>query len=194
MNLNSLTQWRQNLGDLDGPARQRLLVVVTSVVVGLFAGDRLVLGPLTKAWSARSEQIRLLRKQIADGEQLLQRESGIRSRWQQMQSNALPSSVSQAEGKMLAAIDRWARTSQIGGYSVKPQEKRNDEYATVECRVDAAGNLGTITRFLYEIEQDPLAMKVDIVELNSRDTTGSQISLGLQINGLVLNPDERTAP
>lgn len=193
MNLKPLSQWRRNFGDMDGPARQRLLFIVTSLVVGLWAGDRLLLGPLTSAWSARADQIRQLRQQIANGEQLLERESAIRSRWQQMQTNALPSSVSQAEGKMLGAIDRWSRSSQISVSSVKPQWKRNDDYAALECRVDAAGSLATITRFLYEIEQDPLAMKVDIVELNSRDATGSQISLGVQINGLVLNPEERTA-
>ena len=194
MNIKSLSNWSYNLKELDGAQRQRLLIVVTSAVVGLWAGDKLILGPLLKSWSARSERIQQMRKQIADGEQLLQRESGIRTRWEQMETNALPSSVSQAEGKMLGAIDRWSRTSQISVTSVKPQWKRNDEFAALECRVDASGSLATITRFLFEIEQDPQAMKVDIVELNSRETTGGQISLGLQINGLVLNPEDRVAP
>jgi len=198
MNLKFLTQWRQRYADLDGPGRQRLLIVVTSLIVGLWVGDSLVFSPLLKAWNGRSEQITRLRKQIADGERLLQRENGrdgIRTRWQEMQSNALPSSVSQAEGRMLSAFDRWSRDSQISVTSVKPQWKRSaDDYASLECRVDASGSLSAITRFLYEIEQDPLGMKVDIVELNSRDNTGAQISLGLQVNGLVLNPTDHATP
>lgn len=195
MNIRNLTQAWRNLDDMEGPARQRLLVIVTAVAVGLWVANQLVFEPLTKAWSARSEQIVALRKQLADGEQLLQRESGIRERWQDMQTNALPSSVSQAEGRMLAAFDRWSRDSQISVTSVKPQWKRSaDDYASLECRVDAAGSLSTITRFLYEVEKDPLGMKVDVVELNSRDNAGAQLSLGLQVSGLVLNPAERSAP
>lgn len=194
MNLKNISHWRDRLSDLDPPARQRLLLIITGIVVGLWAGNRLVYVPLAKAWDARSARIASLRKQVADGELLLQREVGIRERWQQMQSNSLPSSVSLAEGKMLGAFDRWSRDSQISVTSVKPQWKRSaDDYASLECRVDATGSLSAITRFLYEIEQDPLGMKVDIVELNARDTTGAQLSLGLQVSGLILNPTDRVS-
>ena len=192
MNLDSITDRFRNLGEMDGPTRQRLMVIITGVLVALWAGDKLLLTPLTKVWTDRNDRIVRLRKELADGEQLLQREGGIRERWQQMQSNALPSSVSQAESRMLSAFDSWSRDSEITVTSVKPQWKRQEEdHASLECRVDAAGSLSAITRFLYQVEHDPLAMKVDVLELNSRDTTGAQISLGLQVSGLVLKPEER---
>ena len=59
---------------------------------------------------------------------------------------------------------------------------------TVECRADAFGSLQAITRFLYEIERDPLALKIESVEINARDRAGQQLSLGLQVSGLRLNP------
>ena len=58
---------------------------------------------------------------------------------------------------------------------------------TYECRADAFGSLPSITRFLYEIEKDPLALKIESVEINARDNTGQQLSLGLQVSGLRLN-------
>ncbi len=65
--------------------RQQLLVIGAVAAIALFAGDRLVLSPLlTKAWNARAKRIADLRKQIAQGKMLLQREQSIRSRWQQM--------------------------------------------------------------------------------------------------------------
>jgi len=195
MNLKNFSNWQDGLRDMDPPARQRLLLIITGIVVGIWAGNRLVLAPLGKMWDARAERIVKLRKQLVNGEQLLQREASVRDRWQQMKTNALPSSVSQAEGKMLGAFDRWSRDSQISVTSVKPQWKRNaDDYASLECRVDASGSLSAITRFLFEIEQDPLGMKVDVVELSSRDTTGAQLSLGLQVSGLILNPTDRVSP
>ena len=59
---------------------------------------------------------------------------------------------------------------------------------TFECRVDASGTLPALTRFLYEVEQDPLALKVESVEITSRDNNGQQLSLALQVSGLMLEP------
>jgi hypothetical protein len=87
---------------------------------------------------------------------------------------------------LLSAFDRWSQASRISVTSVRPQWKRSGEdFATLECRVDASGNLGALTRFLYDLEHDPLGIKVDIVELTSRDPRGAQLALGLQVSALM---------
>ena len=45
---------------------------------------------------------------------------------------------------------------------------------TYECRVDAAGDLGKLSRFLYSVERDPMALKLESVELGARDKDGQQ--------------------
>ena len=68
----------------------------------------------------------------------------------------------------------------------------DDDYSTFECHVDATGNLATLTRFLYEVERDKLAVRVEAVELAARDNDAASLSLGLQVSGLLLNlPDRR---
>ena len=57
-------------------------------------------------------------------------------------------------------------------------------------RVEASGNLATLSRFLYEIEKSPMALKLDSVEITARDKDGQQLALGLQVSGLVLNSPE----
>jgi hypothetical protein len=42
--------------------------------------------------------------------------------------------------------------------------------------------------FLYSIEKDPLALKLEMVEISTRDPEGQVLNLGLQISGLVLTP------
>jgi hypothetical protein len=37
------------------------------------------------------------------------------------------------------------------------------------------------------MEEGPMAVKLDSLQLMSRDPAGRQLTLGLQINGLVLN-------
>ena len=59
---------------------------------------------------------------------------------------------------------------------------------TLNCRVEAGGSLSALMQFLYQIKRSPMALKMDSVQLNSRDTTGQQMTLSLQISGLVLVP------
>jgi hypothetical protein len=38
------------------------------------------------------------------------------------------------------------------------------------------------------VEGSPMGLKVDSVELSTRDDRGSQLALGLTVSGLILNP------
>jgi len=169
--------------------RQQLLVIGAIAAVVLFAGDQLVLTPLTTAWSARSKRVAELRQQISKGKMLMQREQTIRSRWEQMSRNALPNNTSAAEQQVYTAIDLWAQNSGVVISAITPQPWKHDsdDYTSYECRVDAAGDLGRLSRFLYSVERDPMALKLELVELGARDKEGQQLSLGLQFSGLVLN-------
>ena len=169
--------------------RQQLLIIGAVIAVVLFAGDELVLTPITKIWSARATRIADLRKQIDRGRGLVEREqkNSVRSRWDQMASHALPNNSSAAEQQVFKAIDLWAQDSGVTVAAVTPQWKHDsDDYMTFECRVDAAGDLGKLSRFLYSVERDPMALKLELVELGARDKEGQQLSLGLQLSGLVL--------
>jgi Tfp pilus assembly protein PilO len=168
-------------------SRQQLLVVLTIAAAALFAGDRLVYGPLSKWWKARSDRIVELRRQVNGGRLLLQREKSIHARWDQMRTNTLPNDTSLAEQQVLKAFDRWSRESGASVTGITPQWKNDaDDYLTLNCRVEASGDLGTLSRFLYEIEKDPMALKLESVELGAHDNAGQQLTLGLQISGLVL--------
>jgi len=172
--------------------RQQLLIIAAIAAIGLFAGDRLVLSPLLKGWSGRATRIAELRKQITGGNMLLRREQSIRSRWQEMSRNTLPANTSAAEQQVFKAIDLWAQNSGVAISAITPQWKHDsDDYKTFECRVDAAGDLGKLSRFLYSVERDPMALKLELVELGARDKEGQQLSLGLQLSGLVLNTPTR---
>ena len=169
--------------------RQNLLVALAVGVAVLFAGDKLLYGPILKLWSDRSVRIADLDKKVKDGEKLRLREQAIQNRWDYMRTNTLPDNMSIAEQQILKAFDVWAQVSRVSITSIAPQWKRDSEdHLSLECRVDAYGNLATVTRFLYEIEHDPMALKMELVEIGARDNEGQQIGLGLQINGLVLNP------
>ena len=172
--------------------RQKLLVIVTVAAVGLFALDQFVRAPLFSAWTARSARITALRNQVARGRMLLQRERGIRDHWADMQRRALTNNLSSAEQQVFRAIDSWAQETGVIVNAVTPQWKHDsDDYVTYECRIDASGDIGRLSQFVYRAEREPLALKFESVELSARDKEGQQLSLALQMNGLVLNPPSK---
>jgi hypothetical protein len=169
--------------------RQQLLGIVAIVAVALLAGDRLLFTPLLQSWKTRSVRIALLKKSVAQGSRLLERDRAIREHWERMRTNTLSGEQSIAEGQVLRALDRWEQDSRVTVTSVQSRSKQSsDDYATLECHLDGSGSLAALTRFLYEIEKDPLGFKLDQVDLTSQDERGALLTMGVQVSGLALNP------
>lgn len=167
--------------------RQQILIFVALGALLFFVGDHLVFTPLVHGWEARTKRIAELKKSIQQGEMLQSREATIRDHWSEMRTNTLSSNPSLAQGEMVKAFERWSQDSRMKVGSIKPQWKNSDEYTTLECRVNATGDIQSLAKFIYDAEKDPLAVKVDSVEITSRDNNGQQLSLVLQVSGLVLN-------
>jgi len=175
------------------PHRQRWLLVTAGAAVALLALDSLVFTPLIDNWKVRSAEIATLQKDIAAGRNTIERAQRTQSLWADMQAKALAKDAAQAEHDVLSAFEKWRASSNVELGSMKQQWKRgaNDTYSILECRVDATGSLAALTRFLYEVEKSPLALRIDSLELIARDEVGSKLSLGLLVSGLRLAPLER---
>ena len=173
--------------------RQEFLLVLTIAAFALLVGVNFIYEPLQGWWSSRATQIRQLRAQVADGNQLIKRDASIRSRWDEMRKNALPANTSLAEQQVLRSVDSWSRSSGAEITGIMPQWKNDStNYWTLDCRVEASGDLGSLSKFLYSVEKGPTALKVDSLELSGRDATGHQLTLALQINGLaLLQPNQK---
>ena len=170
--------------------RQRLLAILAIAIVALFVLDRVVITPLIERWKTRAATLAQLRKSIEKGNSLIQRESHTRKRWNEVRKSTLPISASQAEKELFAAFEKWSSDSRVSISSVRPQWKKgaSDDYSVLECRVDAAGTLPVLAKFLYNIENSPMAVRTESVELTARDNSGEQIALGLLISAVRLAP------
>jgi hypothetical protein len=173
--------------------RQKFLLIAAACIVGIYLLDLVVIGPLTASWKERSDEIAKLKADIEKGKGVIQNEQSIRRRWNEMRKNTLAFDVSAAEQELLGAFNNWAQNSRVTVTSTKPQWKRgtlSEDYSLLECRVDAMGSMSTVARFLYEVEHSPMALKIESVELSTRDNSGGQIALGLLVSGLRLKPME----
>jgi Tfp pilus assembly protein PilO len=169
--------------------RQRWLAIVTIALIGLCTAYQLVLSPLLAGWNQRAANLRELKQSVARGNLLLERQQTIRARWERMRAQSLPIQPSAAEDLLLKSFDRWAKAGGASFGSIRPQLKAAEpEFTLLECRADASGSLANLARFLYELEHDPLALKVESLEMTANDNNGQLITLTLQVSGLILTP------
>lgn len=171
--------------------RQKWLIIAAAIAIGLFACDHLLFTPLGNAWTARSKRIDTLRKQVEDGRRILTRDLVLRSRWNGMAKRTLTNDASAAEQQVFNTIDRWAQETGVALTAITPQPNQSrrdsEDYTTYDCRIDATGDLSRLSQFLYRVEREPIALKLQSLELGARDKDGQQLSLGLQVSGLILN-------
>jgi hypothetical protein len=60
----------------------------------------------------------------------------------------------------------------------------------MEYRVDVSGNINQLSRFLYSLETDKMALRLQSIEFTAKDATGMSIAMGVQVSGLALTaPD-----
>jgi hypothetical protein len=178
------------------PNRQVLLIKIAAAGVGLLILNSVVISPLGDLWSDHSAEITRLKASVAEGRGLIARGPSLRRHWAEMQAGALPRDPAQSEHDVISNFESWSRSTGVELGSVKPNWRHgaNEDYSLLECRLDATGTLSALSRFLYEVERSPLALRVESDELLSRDDSGQRLTLSLIITGLRLSPLEAKQP
>ena len=176
---------------MDLNKRQKLLMIATASVVGFFALDKVVLTPYVTAWKERSARIAGLEESMKKGRQLIERTKTLDTQWQQMQKQSLPLAPSAAENEVLQAALRWSRDSHINFNSLLPQWRDHDGgYRTLEVRANATAPVASVTRLLYALDTDPMAVRLEECEIDAHDDHGAQVDLRLRFSGLQLTQTE----
>lgn len=168
--------------------RQQFLTILTLVAVGLLAADRIVRPPLQKLWTDRATRIAKLQQDVKNGKMLQQRKNWLRSHWDDIQKSTLPNDPSAADQEFQSGLNNWVQYSGVTLQNVAPTWKQGNDpaYRTLECRVDVSGSLDRLSQFLYAMETDRMALRLQSIEMTSKDANGTSIGLGVQVSALIL--------
>jgi hypothetical protein len=171
------------------------LKIAAAATVGLLVLVTFVVDPVAQHWRGQRERIAALRDNVESGQLLLDRETAIRERWEQMLRNDLSENASAAENELFQAIARWARNSRVSLTSLTPLWRDHEGgYKTLECRATTTGSQAALGRFLYELETDPLAVRMETAEITARDDKGQQLTLNSWFTALQLSRPNSTLP
>jgi hypothetical protein len=177
---------------MDLKQRERLLLVAVVICLGAWIGDKLVLSPLVKLWKQRSQKIVEVKRSLDKGHTLLARESSLREQWKEMKRLSLPAEVSVAEYRVLESQSRWSQQSRLSVTSLKPRWTQDEpDHKKMDCRAATQGRIEAVTRFLYELERDPLALRVEEIKMAARDDSGRDLTLDVRYTGLLLTGEKQ---
>ena len=176
--------------------REKMLLIAVAACVGLYLVNLLIINPLYSGWTARQANIAKLRETISNGKTTLGSAQSIEDQWNRMKTNTLSTDQTVAESQLYKAFQNWANTSRVVLVGQKPQIKDSEDptYSNEEWHADVTGSLDQIFSFLYSVEGGPIGLRVDSIELASRDDGGQQLALGLTVSGLILNPPTNSVP
>ena len=112
---------------------------------------------------------------------------GDKEEWRTYWEANLNSTNSIAQAQVLRAIENWTDDSEISVQLDKGEWRNHeDRYQTYDVRLVAEGTMQEAVEFIHAIESDKLPLKIEQLELVSREKTGKLISVSVHFTGLQL--------
>jgi type II secretory pathway component PulM len=171
--------------------RERLLLIGVVACLGILLLDSLVVEPLIRLWSDRAKSITELQTQVRRGTSLIIQERKIMDRWRTMREESRSPDLAMTENDLLKAVGNWAQKSSLTVTALRPRRLLDEENCKkVEIRASTTGTMDAVVKFLYELEIDPQPLKVEDIELSSRDDKGLTLNCEVRVTRLVLDDKE----
>jgi Tfp pilus assembly protein PilO len=166
--------------------RERLIALVTLLVVGVFVLNSLVIRPGWRRLQAAESRKLELRAQVVEAQNLFERRRMLEQKWKKMLSDGLRSDAD-AESRVARALDTWAGDTRLTLTSVKPERVAGDKgLQEMTFVVAGRGRLDAVARFLYDVETAEMPIKVKDMQLGSSGESGDSMSLQLTLSALYL--------
>jgi hypothetical protein len=174
--------------------RERLIAVVTIAVLMIFALDRFILTPILDARDkVLSEKTQLI-KEMTKASEIFKQKNRVSKQWNDMVSGGLNSDVSVTESQILNAIQVWTQEYGLTLSSIKPERQRGEgEMKEIVFNMACSGNMNSLGRFLFQVENSLLPVRITEFQLGSRSEDGRDMSLQLKLSALYLAGDSGQA-
>jgi len=163
--------------------RERIIVLMTILVVGALVGDKLVLTPVWNGLSELKNQRQQSLTQVTKAKNLFaqtqQKEQRIKTVLDSLGTDA------EAESRVAKALDKWSADARLTLTSVKPDRAAGDKgLKEIVFVVAGKGSLDAVSWFLYQVETSELPVKVKYMQLGSTSESGEAMSMELRLSTL----------
>lgn len=165
--------------------RERIIGIVTVLIVVALVGDRFILTPAVNSLGDLKDRREALLAEINEAQNLFERRRLMEKKWQQLLGEDLKNE-SEAESRLLHAVDDWAQQTRFTLTSVKPERMLVVKSGLKEMTFTIAGtgSLEAAGEFLWQVETAALPVRIKDIQLGSANETGNNMSLQLLLSAL----------
>jgi hypothetical protein len=174
--------------------RERIIAIVTLAIILMFVLDRYAVTPLMEM----NDNIRIEKQNlvvdIQRASRIFKERKQVSSEWNDMERSGLSSDPSDTESKVLHVIRKWSNDYGLTISSIKPDRNGDESKILKEIIFNIAckGTMDAVGRFLLELENSSLPIRITEFQLGSREEDGMDMSLQLRLSALyfsdVTNP------
>jgi len=165
--------------------RERLILLVTTVVLGALVLDRFALTPLLNRWDEVEDRKTLLMQKMTRAESFLKRRRVVEPRWRRMLKEGIKPDAGEAESQILHALGRWAGEAGLNLVSLQPERSTEETILPkVDFRATGTGSMRAVSRFLWHVETTNIPLRVESLQLTSRKDGADDLSLQVKLSTL----------
>ena len=171
--------------------RERLIILVTAIVVALLVLDRYVVTPLWDEQAVREAQKQVLLAEMERARAVLARKHQTQPKWKEMLAAGLQADPTEAESQILHAVRNWSAECGLRLSSVKP-ERLPDKTSLREIAFQAVGTgpMSAVSRFLWRLETAKIPVRIKELQVGARKEGTDDLTLQVRLSTLYL-PAER---
>ncbi len=172
--------------------RERVIAIITGVVVAALIGNTFVLDPMMGKLKQVENEKLLLLAEVNEAQNLFDRRRLMERKWKAMLSDGMRSD-SEAESRIARVLDDWSEGARLVLSSVKPERVASEKgLKEMTFSVVGTGSLEAVARFLWQVETTALPVKVKDMQLSAMSESGDSMSLQLRVSAIYFGTPERS--
>jgi hypothetical protein len=171
--------------------REKLLALAAAAVVLLWLLDSFVLTPVWERYRQDRAEALAVQQELFKAEQLLRRADALEAQHGRRAAAGLGLPVSQAEGKMVEAVEKWASRCGLREVSMRPERLDPEQgVQAIRCRVTAAGPMSALVGACWRMETASIPLRIEHLRVSAPDSTVDRLSIQFDISTVCLAADE----
>ncbi len=168
--------------------RERIILIVTLVCVGLLIVSEFMVDPVQEKLDEMEAERQQLQVELEEAQVLMSNQGAMQRKWNALVSDGLRNDA-EAESKVLGDLWEWSGEAGLAVSSIKPDRVTSDQgLQEMIFTVAGKGTLESVSRFLWEIETAALPAKIKDMQLGSGSESDGMMSLQLHLSVLYLGP------
>jgi hypothetical protein len=182
--------------------REKFIGVGVAAVVGLFALDRVLVGPLLAQREDLLARIDKAELDLRQAENLIRSKPILDRQLSDNISRGLARDQSEAASQLLNSLNEWAQEAGLSLATLKPagaaqavikpggrpgeQEKA---FLKLTCRATGTGRMSQVGRFIWKIQTASIPVRITDLTVNSRKEGSDDLEVNIGVSTIFLAPE-----